>query len=651
MKTLLTVTRPGWVSILLLILSSAPLAAAPVLSVESVSVDESLGYADIPVTLSQPLSREVTVYMATSRRTALPGEDYYGTYEMLTFPPGATQQSVRVTILVDKTSEPREEFDVRLLNSAGADLGSQYRATVAITEPAYPLVSISSLTVKEGDGRVRIPVTLNRPGQSTVSVQVATAGETAQPGKDFFGTHETVQFLAGEVSQYVDLEIVDDTEFESTERLTLRLFDSIGAELDEAIATLAITDDDEGNDGRLVRVNPGDDLVRLAAESPESTRFLLTKGTHRLSHRNGVQPRNGQQFTGEDGAVIDGEYSARFAFFNRENAASRVVIENLEVRHFVPGVHWGAIEFDTVTTIPPGQPGYETSDYGPRTDWTLQNLWVHHNQGDGINVGSGARLFNVRSNYNTWLGIGGHGENIRIDGGELVGNSAAAIDQGWVNYHSGGMKVSRAKDIVVSNMLVAMNAGPGLWFDLAVRNATINNNYIIDNVSRGIFYEISYDGVIRDNVVLRSGRDDPTPVWIWPAGILVSTSTNVRVEGNHVAGALGGISIIDQRDKRAEDYFYVSPPMRDPRPYRGTISSVIGNTICSGGVDSGAGTDASTDDVYETSRWRANRYHATKFRFRGRGGMTFSQWRDFGNDSDADARQLAVCPDAVDPRG
>ncbi len=623
-------------------------SASPVLSVQSTEVAESSGLARISVRLSRATDTEVTVYVATARGSAIPGSDFYGIWTQIRFRPGQIEQAVDVVILPDNEIEPPETFTLRLLLPVGATIGAEDRATVTIVDQQPVLISIGDLAVEENSGTIKVPVSLSRPGTAAITVDLATLAASAIPGQDFYGTHQQLTFQPGQLRQYAAIQVIDDDIKESSERFIVRLFAAHSADIADATANVEIRDNDD--DANAIVINVGDDIVALAASSPDGTNFRIASGVHRLSSNTGIKPRNNQRFTGEDGAIIDGENQQRFAFFNKDNAATGVVIENLEIRHFVPRVHWGAIEFDTVRTLKPGDPGFDTNDYGPNTGWTLRDLWVHDNDGDGIDIGSGARLINVRSNHNTWLGIGGHGEDIVIDGGELIGNSAAAIDENWVNFHAGGMKITRAKDIRVSNMLVAQNTGPGLWFDLSVRDATINNNLIVDNISRGIFYEISYGGLIKDNVVLRSGTNDPVKKWIWPAGILISTSTDVRVIGNYVAGATGGISVIDQRDKRAQEYLIISPPMRDARPYRGTQSEVHANIVCGGSHDTGVASDAISDDVFTTSRWSANQYYATTFRFRNNQSMSFSEWQSIGQDTDTDARVLTRCPDHWDPR-
>ena len=92
-------------------------SALPAFSVEPRSVTEDVGTATIVVRLSSPLDRDVQVSVATSRDTAINGEDFYGVYRVLRFSPGDTTKTIGITILDDDIVEDRESLRVRLFNN------------------------------------------------------------------------------------------------------------------------------------------------------------------------------------------------------------------------------------------------------------------------------------------------------------------------------------------------------------------------------------------------------------------------------------------------------------------------------------------------------------------------------------------------------
>ena len=71
------------------------------------------------------------------------------------------------------------------------------------------------------------------------------------------------------------------------------------------------------------------------------------------------------------------------------------------------------------------------------------------------------------------------------------------------------------------------------------------NNLVENNQHAGIFHEISFNAVIRRNVVRHNGRGRG---WFWDAGILIAASQDVEVTGNTVMVEPGacGTTLIDQ---------------------------------------------------------------------------------------------------------
>jgi parallel beta-helix repeat protein len=91
------------------------------------------------------------------------------------------------------------------------------------------------------------------------------------------------------------------------------------------------------------------------------------------------------------------------------------------------------------------------------------------------------------------------------------------------------------------------NYASGLWTDIDNMNTLYEGNQVFDNIGNGISHEISYDAVIRNNVLRNNGKNKPT--WLWGSQILIQNSLRVEVYGNtvEVAGDTGnGISIISQ---------------------------------------------------------------------------------------------------------
>jgi parallel beta-helix repeat protein len=94
--------------------------------------------------------------------------------------------------------------------------------------------------------------------------------------------------------------------------------------------------------------------------------------------------------------------------------------------------------------------------------------------------------------------------------------------------------------VTIRNVHVHDNDCRGLWADMNARNALIEDNLVEDNLTEGIFYEISQDAVIRNNQVYRNGVR--AAGWYWDGGITVASSFNVEVYGNRLSGNYNGIT-------------------------------------------------------------------------------------------------------------
>jgi parallel beta-helix repeat protein len=98
--------------------------------------------------------------------------------------------------------------------------------------------------------------------------------------------------------------------------------------------------------------------------------------------------------------------------------------------------------------------------------------------------------------------------------------------------------------LIARGNFVHHNFGPGLWTDIDNINTLYENNTVEDNEQMGIFHEISYAAVIRNNIVRRNGFG--FTAWIWGSGILIAASPNVEVYGNTVEGNAHGIGAVQQ---------------------------------------------------------------------------------------------------------
>lgn len=127
--------------------------------------------------------------------------------------------------------------------------------------PSTPSLSASDASVVElddQDATLTFTVRLaNAPSDSAVTVDYATADETAEAGADYTADSGSLTFAVGETSKTVSISIKSDLEEEGTERFRLVFTNPVGAEMDESTATATIYDND-GSDGLPGKNQTGD---------------------------------------------------------------------------------------------------------------------------------------------------------------------------------------------------------------------------------------------------------------------------------------------------------------------------------------------------------------------------------------------------------
>ena len=215
------------------------------------------------------------------------------------------------------------------------------------------------------------------------------------------------------------------------------------------------------------------------------------------------------------------EATAAFAF---ESTAPNVLIKNLTVEKYSSVAQKGAI--------------HGTDAVG----WTIENSEIRFNSGAGIGVGTGGRVRACDIHHNGQIGMAGEGHDIRIENNRIWDNNIYGFDFTW---EAGGVKLGSSDGVVLRGNHVYDNIGPGLWCDIGCRSVLYEKNVVEGNHDAGIFHEISFDAVIRDNVARHNGIDR---TWFWGADILISASQDVEVTGNTLTVRPGGcgIMLIDQ---------------------------------------------------------------------------------------------------------
>jgi hypothetical protein len=256
---------------------------------------------------------------------------------------------------------------------------------------------------------------------------------------------------------------------------------------------------------------------------------------------------------------------ATVAVFAFESTARDVLIKNLTVEKYASVAQKGAIQ----TT--------------EGTGWTIEDCELRWNSGLGIGIGTGGRVRECDIHHNGQVGVGGHGQDILIEKNRIWSNNIYGFDYTW---EAGGVKIALSDGVTFRGNDVHDNDGPGLWCDIGCRNVVYEGNLVENNQDIGIFHEISFKAVIRNNVVRHNGRGRRG--WFWRAEIGVAASQDVEVNNNTLTIAAGGcgIVLIDQGRRT-----------NDGREYKTRNNTVRNNDLtfegaaCAGGV-----SDVSPED-------------------------------------------------------
>ena len=294
-----------------------------------------------------------------------------------------------------------------------------------------------------------------------------------------------------------------------------------------------------------------------------------------------------------------------YAFYS---TASDVTIEGLIVEKYASPSQRGAIGFS-----------------GPGSGWIVRNNEVRWNHGAGIRPGHDIRLLGNNVHHQGQIGIAGQGRNVLVENNEIAYNNMAGFGPG-VQGEAGATKFVNTDGLIIRGNWSHHNHGPGLWTDINNINVLYENNRVEDNDWRGIFHEVSYKAVIRNNIVRRNGFRHPSAAIgaVDGAGILVSSSRDVEVYGNVVEDNRNGIAA-QETDR---------PTTSSLGAYNTVNLYVHDNTVrqTDGGRAAGiTDIDPNADpySVAANNRWRNNTYiigTGTKWRWAPNSDVTRSTW-------------------------
>lgn len=302
-----------------------------------------------------------------------------------------------------------------------------------------------------------------------------------------------------------------------------------------------------------VRVDPAipGDLIAKTKANPEGTTFWLAAGSHFLGEGrfSQVLPKRGNTYIGAPGAVLDGRKVNQYAF---SGEAADVTIRHLTVQGFVAPHNEGVVNHDSAD------------------GWTIEHNTIQHNSGAGLMAGARQRVLANCLRENGQYGMNAYkaGNTITdlvVRGNEIVGNNTADWERRIEGCGcTGGIKFWAVNGADVVGNWVHDNRGAGLWADTNNNDFLITGNLIEDNDSTAIFYETSYNAVIRDNTLRRNNwvegrafaeRGDSFPaatIYLSESGgepRIPARTDRIEITGNLLEDNWSGITLWENADR------------------------------------------------------------------------------------------------------
>jgi hypothetical protein len=232
-----------------------PVPALAIGDVSKAEGNSGTSNAVLTVTATPVPTVPVTVDYATADGTASQPADYTTTTGTLTFAAGEASKTISVPVAGDTSVEADETLTVTLSNAAKATLPAR-PATVTITnddvapvvQPVVPAISIGDATVTEGNSATvaaAFAVTLDKATTVPVTVNVASANNTAKTPDDYAPTSGALTFAPGETTKSVTVLVKGDIVDEADETFGVLLSGPTNATLaSKSVGVGTILDDD-----------------------------------------------------------------------------------------------------------------------------------------------------------------------------------------------------------------------------------------------------------------------------------------------------------------------------------------------------------------------------------------------------------------------
>jgi parallel beta-helix repeat protein len=344
--------------------------------------------------------------------------------------------------------------------------------------------------------------------------------------------------------------------------------------------------------------------------NPVGTTFALGAGTHTAEGVN--TPKNSNTFVGEYGAIIDGtgwvsSTDTDAAFGHLNGTATNVTFKNLTIRN-VP------------------QRAIQAYPWNVTTGWLVEYCDIH-TCADGIVPGNNAIIRNnlIHDCYRP--------ANPNLSGSAVLAggnfNTFLLSNIQFINnemYNFGGhQKMLDATGMVWRDNYIHHADGPGIWND-GYGDGFLAEGNLIEDCGRGIHWELSFGGTIRNNTIRRSADQ----------AVYVSTSRNTEIYNNIMEDNFRAIAYFVNCDSIGQ--FAWDTDTRDNYAHHNTIkvpntANVLANFFSySGACDVSAYLNNSKNNDFDFNAYRVP--SLTGFYWlQGGGLLDWTAWRAVPQDT------------------
>lgn len=385
---------------------------------------------------------------------------------------------------------------------------------------------------------------------------------------------------------------------------------------------------------------PASDLANTVANAAPGTCFKLQPGEYRFRD---VVPKDGMTFLGTDrGSVaVVGSGDAENAF---HGTATGVTIGRMTFKGF-QGT--GGQKPQQQAPIRGSAGIWKTEPGQLASEWLIEDIEASGNYALGLFIGNRFTVRNSTFANNGVAGIGGsETTGGLIEGNVVTGNGDRQL-QGY-EANGGGMKFTEAaggdSPLVIHRNEIHGNKGVGVWCDIGCTGFHVIDNYIHDQDSHGVMFELSSNALIKGNLIVNANTWSDFSRDFNAGAITVGESSGVTIEGNYVDGAKAGVVVRQTRRPvlPQEQFLYNYPTVNWTSGDIHVKNNVIVNTKAMGisTGKTGGGLISNPGSI----RYEANTYGnpgSMEFFWDGGYRYNYQEWQASGRDHGAQAQAPA----------